>query len=93
MNKDKHGKHVILLRDLEPRTEVTGGTGTRLFGERQAPAEDPPRPKSGTGSEKKRARKNVAVNDLTVRRGSAAAVRGGAAPLPIPYPNTGRSLR
>jgi len=37
--KRKRGDAVILLRDLAPRKDVTGGAGKRLFGERREPSE------------------------------------------------------
>jgi hypothetical protein len=50
MSKDKKVKgtkdrgSVVLLRDLAPRKEVSGGSGKLLFGERQEPADDAPKP-------------------------------------------------
>jgi hypothetical protein len=49
MSKDKTLKRpkkgsVVLLRDLTPRKKVAGGSGKLLFGERQEPAADPPKP-------------------------------------------------
>jgi hypothetical protein len=38
--RTKHSSSVVLLRDLAPRNEVTGGTSKVLFGERREPAED-----------------------------------------------------
>jgi hypothetical protein len=49
MSKDKpgkrakHGSSVVLLRDLAPCNEVTGGTSKVLFGERREPAKDAPK--------------------------------------------------
>jgi hypothetical protein len=44
----KDRSRVILVRDLAPRKDVTGGSGKLLFGERQETAEDPPKqPKPG----------------------------------------------
>jgi hypothetical protein len=46
MSKDKPAKRpkpvsgVILLRDLAPRSEVTGGTSKVLFGERRTPVKE-----------------------------------------------------
>jgi hypothetical protein len=42
----KPGSSVVLLRDLAPRNEVTGGTSKVLFGERREPAKDTPKKSS-----------------------------------------------
>jgi CRP-like cAMP-binding protein len=44
----KDRSRVVLVRDLAPRKDVTGGSGKLLFGERQDTAEEPPKqPKPG----------------------------------------------
>jgi hypothetical protein len=44
----KDTSRVVLVRDLAPRKDVTGGSGKLLFGERQDTAEEPPKqPKPG----------------------------------------------
>ncbi len=37
-------KKVVLLEDLAPRKEVTGGAGRILFGQQGAPPVEPPKP-------------------------------------------------
>jgi hypothetical protein len=50
MSKPKTAKpttdrsRVVLVRDLAPRKDVTGGSGKVLFGERQESVEEPMRP-------------------------------------------------
>jgi hypothetical protein len=40
----KSRRSVVFLRDLTPRKEVAGGSGKLLFGQRQEPAADAPKP-------------------------------------------------